>query len=67
MTGPVDGSSSEHPPRGSASTATMTHAAVPAEQRRAIGLSDGLLRLSVGIEDAVDLIADLEQALSKIR
>lgn len=47
--------------------ATMTHAAVPAEQRRAIGLSDGLLRLSVGIEDAVDLIADLEQALSKIR
>lgn len=45
--------------------ATMTHAAVPAAQRQAIGLSDGLLRLSVGIEDAADLIADLEQALAR--
>lgn len=46
--------------------ATMTHAAVPAAQREAIGLSDGLLRLSVGIEDVEDLIADLEQALAQI-
>lgn len=46
--------------------ATMTHAAVPTAQREAIGLSDGLLRLSVGIEDVEDLIADLEQALARI-
>ncbi len=44
--------------------ATMTHGAIPAEQRRAIGLSDGLIRLSVGIEDLQDLLADLDQALS---
>lgn len=44
--------------------ATMTHAAIPAEQRHAIGLHDGLIRISVGIEDAEDLIADLEQALA---
>lgn len=43
--------------------ATMTHAAIPPEQRRAIGLDDGLIRLSVGIEDVRDLIADLDQAL----
>lgn len=43
--------------------ATMTHAAIPPEQREAIGLRDGLIRLSVGIEDSEDLIADLEQAL----
>jgi len=43
--------------------ATMTHAAVPAEMRRKLGIEDGLVRLSVGIEDAEDLIADLEQAL----
>jgi cystathionine gamma-lyase len=41
----------------------MTHASVPEEQRRALGISDGLIRLSVGIEDTDDLIADLEQAL----
>ena len=45
--------------------ATMTHVDVPAEERRARGLTDGLVRLSVGIEDAGDIIADLEQALSK--
>ncbi len=45
--------------------ATMTHADVPAETRRARGLTDGLVRLSVGIEDADDIIADLEQALEK--
>ncbi|MEE8504955.1 MAG: PLP-dependent aspartate aminotransferase family protein, partial [Kiloniellales bacterium] len=43
--------------------ATMTHAEVPPEDRKARGLSDGLVRLSVGIEDVDDIIADLEQAL----
>ncbi|HEX8569123.1 MAG TPA: PLP-dependent aspartate aminotransferase family protein [Caulobacteraceae bacterium] len=45
----------EHP-------AIMTHASVPPEQRAALGINDGLIRLSVGVEDAEDLIADLEQA-----
>jgi len=44
--------------------ATMTHAAIPKEQREARGVTDGLLRLSVGIEDAQDLILDLDQAIS---
>jgi cystathionine gamma-lyase len=43
--------------------ATMTHAAIPKEQREARGVTDGLLRLSVGIEDAEDLVADLDQAI----
>ena len=43
----------------------MTHTSVPAEERRRIGLEDGLLRLSVGIEDLDDLIADLDQALQR--
>lgn len=47
----------EHP-------AIMTHAAIPAEQRRKLGIDDSLVRLSVGIEDIDDLKADLEQALS---
>ena len=42
--------------------ATMTHASVPAEQRRKLGITDGLVRISVGIEDVEDLIADLEHA-----
>lgn len=46
--------------------ATMTHAAIPKADREARGLSDTLIRLSVGIEDADDLIADLENSLSKI-
>ncbi len=46
--------------------ATMTHAAIPKEDREARGLSDTLIRLSVGIEDADDLIADLENALKNI-
>ncbi|MCX7588957.1 cystathionine gamma-synthase [Phenylobacterium sp. 58.2.17] len=46
----------EHP-------AIMTHASIPAETRARIGIADGLIRLSVGIEDAGDLIADLDQAL----
>ena len=41
----------------------MTHASVPADQRAGLGINDSLIRLSVGIEDAADLIADLEQAL----
>jgi cystathionine beta-lyase/cystathionine gamma-synthase len=42
----------------------MTHASLPAERRGDIGIDDGLIRLSVGIEDADDLVADLDQALS---
>lgn len=42
--------------------ASMTHASVPAQQRAALGLTDDLLRLSCGVEDVGDLIADLEQA-----
>jgi cystathionine beta-lyase/cystathionine gamma-synthase len=44
--------------------ASMTHASVPQEMRESMGLTDGLVRLSVGIEDVEDLIADLEQALT---
>jgi cystathionine beta-lyase/cystathionine gamma-synthase len=43
----------------------MTHASVEPEVRRANGVPDGLIRLSVGLEDARDLIADLEQALGQ--
>jgi cystathionine gamma-lyase len=50
----------EHP-------AIMTHASVDADKRAALGISDGLVRLSVGIEDAEDLIADLDQALGAMR
>lgn len=46
--------------------ALMTHAAIPAADRAKIGISDGLIRLSVGIEDADDLIADVDQALKAI-
>ena len=46
--------------------ATMTHASVPAEDRARIGITDGLVRISAGIEDVEDLIADLDQALRKI-
>ena len=45
--------------------ATMTHVDVPAEERHARGLTDGLVRLSVGIEDADDIVADLSQALDR--
>ncbi|HEY0757635.1 MAG TPA: PLP-dependent aspartate aminotransferase family protein [Acidisarcina sp.] len=44
--------------------ATMTHAAIGAEARAALGITDGMIRLSIGIEDVEDLLADLEQALS---
>jgi cystathionine beta-lyase/cystathionine gamma-synthase len=50
----------EHP-------ALMTHASLPAEARRALGIGDGLIRLSVGLEDPRDLIADLDHALSQAR
>lgn len=43
---------------------SMTHGSVPPEQRAKLGITDGLIRLSVGIEDVADLIADLEQALA---
>ena len=45
--------------------ATMTHVDVPEAERHARGLTDGLVRSSVGIEDPDDIIADLEQALEK--
>ena len=45
--------------------ATMTHAGMGAEARKVAGISDSLLRLSVGLEAETDLIADLELALSK--
>ncbi len=47
----------EHP-------AIMTHASIPPERRAELGIDDGLVRLSVGVEDGDDLIADLEQALA---
>src|SRR5262245_48082098 len=46
--------------------ATMTHGAVPKGERRRIGVTDGLVRISVGLEDVDDLIADLVQALSRV-
>lgn len=46
--------------------ATMTHVDVPAEERHARGLTDGLVRISVGIENADDIIADISQALDKV-
>jgi cystathionine gamma-lyase len=49
----------EHP-------AIMTHATIPPDQRQALGISDGLIRLSVGVEDVSDLRADLETALKAV-
>ena len=46
--------------------ATMTHASVPPERRAAIGITDGLVRISAGIEDIADLTADLAQALDRV-
>jgi cystathionine beta-lyase/cystathionine gamma-synthase len=46
--------------------ASMTHASVPPERRRAIGITDGLVRISAGIEDLDDLKADLTQALDAV-
>ncbi|MEO0249486.1 MAG: PLP-dependent transferase, partial [candidate division WOR-3 bacterium] len=47
--------------------AHSSHRALSAEERAAIGIGDGLVRLSVGIEDVGDIIADLEQALEQRR
>jgi cystathionine gamma-lyase len=49
----------EHP-------AIMTHASVPPEQRAKLGIDDSLIRLSVGIEDSEDLLADLKQAFDQV-
>jgi cystathionine beta-lyase/cystathionine gamma-synthase len=46
--------------------ATMTHASVPPERRAELGLTDGMVRISVGIENVEDLLADLEQALGAV-
>lgn len=46
--------------------ASMTHRSVPVEERRKHGITDGLIRLSVGIESAKDIIADIEQSLAKV-
>jgi cystathionine beta-lyase/cystathionine gamma-synthase len=46
--------------------ASMTHASVPSEHRDRLGITDGLVRISVGIEEVEDIIVDLDQALSKI-
>jgi cystathionine beta-lyase/cystathionine gamma-synthase len=46
--------------------ATMTHAAVPVERRQALGITDGLVRISVGLEDVEDLQEDLDRALNLI-
>jgi cystathionine gamma-lyase/cystathionine beta-lyase/cystathionine gamma-lyase/homocysteine desulfhydrase len=46
--------------------ATMTHASVPPEERQRLAITDGLVRISVGIEDVEDLLADLDQALGRI-
>jgi cystathionine beta-lyase/cystathionine gamma-synthase len=47
--------------------ATMTHASVPLPMREAMGLTDGLVRLSVGVEEPDDLLGDLDQALRRVR
>lgn len=47
-------------------SASMTHAIVPRERRLAVGITDGLLRLSVGIEDPDDIVADLSEALERV-
>ena len=46
--------------------ATMTHASVPAEKRQALGITDGLVRISAGLEDIEDLKEDLTQALDQV-
>jgi len=45
---------------------SMTHGAVPKKERERIGVTDGLVRISVGLEDPADLIADLSRALAKV-
>ena len=47
--------------------ATMTHASIPAEIRKKVGIVDNLIRLSVGIENVEDLIKDIDRAIEKAR
>ena len=44
----------------------MTHKSIPAEKRRAAGVSDSLIRLSVGLEESEDLVKDIEQAFAQV-
>jgi cystathionine gamma-lyase/homocysteine desulfhydrase len=44
----------------------MTHASVPADKRAELGITDGLVRISVGVEHERDLLEDLERALSRV-
>jgi cystathionine beta-lyase len=44
----------------------MTHASIPREERLKVGLTDSLIRLSVGVEDVDDLVQDLKQALAQL-
>jgi cystathionine beta-lyase/cystathionine gamma-synthase len=46
--------------------ATMTHANIPREIREPLGITDNLVRISVGVEDAEDILADLERGLEKV-
>ena len=46
--------------------AMMTHASVPRDRREAMGITDGLVRLSCGVEDVEDLVADLDQAFARV-
>jgi cystathionine beta-lyase/cystathionine gamma-synthase len=46
--------------------ASMTHASIPKEEREAVGITDGLVRFSVGIEDAEDLIEDINISLANL-
>ena len=48
-------------------SAIMTHASIPKENRAKLGITDGLIRLSVGIEDAQDLVDDLKQAFDAVK
>jgi cystathionine beta-lyase/cystathionine gamma-synthase len=45
----------------------MTHASVPAEERLRLGITDSLVRLSVGIEDVEDLVRDVQDALERVQ
>ena len=47
--------------------ATMTHASIPEEERQRLGVTAGLVRISVGIEDIEDILADLDQALEAVK
>jgi cystathionine beta-lyase/cystathionine gamma-synthase len=50
--------------RGVSHPASMTHASVPPERRAQLGITEGLIRLSCGVEEADDLLADVERAFS---